>query len=152
MNYTDMIKNAPNKSEELMWRTIEQVNALINDLQKSHPDKAKAFLLSLYSTLYGNHFNEPFARDSVASMFHTAKDGHTVTGEAITPERAFPALIPSGNKELYWDAYVGANAFLHDLARTNLSEAQILDCAREFWFSDDDFPEGGKILWYSINK
>ena len=152
ISYTDMVRNAPKPSDELMWQTVEEVNALVEELARSHPEKAKAFLMRQYALMYGNRFNEAFARQSVSDMFHTAKDGHLVSGQVIEPDRAFAALVPSGNMDLFWDAYVAANAFLHDLARTSFSESQILDAAREFWFADDDFPNGGKVLWYFLNK
>lgn len=153
MNYKDMVKNAPKKSEQIMWESVEAFSDLLEKLKVSHPDMARAFLMKEHERMYGPHFDEAMARETVDGMYHKNSKGEVVKGEAVSPEDAM-VLIDGidGAEDMAWDAYVGANGMMHDLARSSMSSRQIMDLARVFWFEDDDFPGESKVFWYYSNK
>ena len=37
---------------------------------------------------------------------------------------------------------------MHDLSNTGLSDAQIMNVARHFFFHDEDFSDENKVFWY----
>ena len=110
-------------------------------------------LLSEYVATNGRHFNESLAKAVVEGMWHKDANGEIVRGELVDLRPAASVMLdgmPSEEKEkCEWDAYVGANAFLHDLADSGLNDNRIADTARSFWFHDDDLDtEGSKVFWY----
>lgn len=151
MNYQELVKNAPKKSEEVMWGSVEAVSELVEKLKEEHPEIARRFLMAEYSRMYGPHFCEELAREEVAKMYHYNADGEKVQGEAVSADDAVGYLAPDKDAELRWDAYVAANGFAHDLARTRLSRDEIMSAARAFWMEDDDF-DGSKVFWYYSSK
>lgn len=156
MNYIDMVRNAPNKSESVMWESVSAISELLDSLKEHHPEMASKFIMKEYGRMYGNHFNEEMARDIVSAMFHYTKHNDTVKlvkGEAVSVEDAQKIVEGKADAEtLKWDAYVGANGFLHDLANTDLTNQQILQAAKVFWFHDDDFGGDEKVYWYYSSK
>lgn len=151
MNYLELVKNAPNKSEKKMWASIESISKLLEKIEEKDHEIVKNFVLDEYESMYGPHFNEIMAKEVVSTMHHK-KDGMTISGEVIPVEECMSMVVET-NRTLIWDAYVGMNAFAHDLARANLSKEDLVATAYEFWFNDDDFPEGkSKVWWYFRNK
>lgn len=138
MNYLSLVQNAPNCSEETMLQAVAHTSRLIDQLWQTHQPIAARFIVEQYEIMYGPHFNEQLARDTVAQMYH---DG--IRGQIITPEESAP-IAP----EQPWDAYVAANALAHDLAPLNLQRKDLLQAAKAFWFHDQDFPSDNKIFWY----
>lgn len=147
MHYIDLVREAPLKSEDIMWQSVAAISSLIDRLWQSHQPIARQFMLQEYERLYGPHFNEELARATVSEMYHSTDPGKMVRGEIVTPEEA--ATI---NPAQPWDAYVAANAFAHDLAPLNMSRRDLLQAAKAFWFHDEDFPSDTKIFWYVKNK
>ena len=97
----------------------------------------------------GPHYNECFARMDVAAMRHKGKAGEH-KGEHWNMEQVATAIkgmsIP-GNTNI-WDVYVALNANWHD-KEVKFSEwfgpdaeKKIIDDAINFYFLDDDAPEG----------
>ncbi len=147
MNYYDMVRNAPNKSEEIMWQSVRAISELLD----KHPEIARAFLINQYKAMYGEHFNETMARDAVHKMYH--HDGsNDVRGEIITPDDAMLLVSDKDNPEKWrWDAYVAANSFAHDIAGEGLAIKHLLMLAKRYWFCDVDFTGHNKIFWYYSN-
>lgn len=153
MNYLNMVRNAPKKSEKIMWESVEAFSELLEKMKSSHPDMARAFLMKEHERMYGPYFDEEMAREVVSCMFHYNAKEEKIQGEAVTPEEAFEMLDGIEHAdEKRWDAYVGANGFMHDMARSNLSSRQIMEMAKVFWFEDDDFDGESKVFWYYSNK
>ena len=105
-----------------------------------------------YISANGKHFNESLAKKLVEDMWHEDKNGTRIEGEAVTFNEAQMLLQGLDAKKvdkMQWDAYVAANATMHDIANTGLSKNDILNVAKHFWFHDDDMDEGcHKIFWY----
>lgn len=105
---------------------------------------------SEYESLNGKRMNEMFARMAVSKMHHT-ENGKKVSGEVVTVSDAMSILegMTAEEKEAHkWDAYAGANGYMHDLASTGMSKDAIMKAAKHFWFHDEDFPEDDKVYWY----
>lgn len=87
----------------------------------------------------------------VSEMHHTDLRSEVVQGAIVGPEEAMMLLDgmdEESKKQLRWDAYAAANAFMHDLGNTGMDKKMILEAARLFWFHDEDFPEKNKVYWY----
>ncbi len=102
--------------------------------------------------MYGPHFNEEMAKEEVSKMHHTAMNGETINGEMISVEQTYNMLPSELREQGKWDAYIGVNAFMHDLAKTDISTEDISRAAIDFWFDDEDFPIKDKVWWYFSNK
>ncbi len=105
-----------------------------------------------YIAVNGKHFNESLAKIVVQGMWHEDKTGNRIEGEAVTQTesmRLLEGLTAKQVDKMQWDAYVAANAMMHDLANTGLSKADILNVAKHFWFHDEDSEDGcHKIFGY----
>lgn len=153
MRYEEMVRRAPMKSEEVMWQSIGAVDALLERLEKVAPDEARRFMMGEYARMYGGRFCEEMAREEVARMWHYNDKGEKVEGEMVTVDAVDALLGGVGDAgHMRWDLYVGANAMMHDLARTDLTERQIMEVAKVFWLQDDDFAGESKVMWYFKNK
>ena len=109
-------------------------------------------LLDEYISANGKHFNESLAKRVVEAMWHEDASKKKVEGEAINATdavRLLEGLDAEKQRKMQWDAYVAANATMHDIANTGLSKSDILNVAKHMWFHDDDSEEGcHKIFWY----
>lgn len=61
------------KGESTMWATLEIVSEAIE--KKMSEEDRHHLLRKLYGAMSGEHYNEDFAAEDVAKMYHTAKDG-----------------------------------------------------------------------------
>jgi len=151
LNYYDIVTSSSG-DETVMLESVKRVCALVDDMAKAHPDKAEKFLRDEYVALNGRHFNEALARKTVSEMWHKDASKRVVTGEAVTPEEAQVLLNGMDNEKAekcYWDAYVAANAFIHDTAKSEVPRPELLKVARAWWFHDDDMEDGHhKVFWY----
>lgn len=151
MNYKDIVMSSLHDDEKEMWRSVDRINAFLEHLKENHPEKVRRFLKQEYEALNGQHLNEDAARMVVSNMYHTENDNKIVRGEAVSVQDAQQLLegMDEDHMEAYkWDAYAGANGFMHDFAKTGMSRAQIMNAAKHFWFHDEDFSDGGKVYWY----
>lgn len=107
--------------ESDMWEAVKRVNAIAD----------KKFVKREYEVLNGKHFNEYFALKEVSEMY-SSKNGGQVSGELISLDevRRRVSDIPKVN---VYDAYVGINGFLHDLANSRLSTEEIINAAKTFF-------------------
>lgn len=153
MRYEEMVRKAPKKSEEVMWQSIGAVDELLERMARVAPDEVRRFLMDEYARMYGGRFGEEMARDVVAQMWHHNERGDKVCGEMVGIDAVDALLGGVGDAgAMRWDLYVGANAMMHDLARTDLTERQIMEVAKVFWLMDDDFAGESKVMWYFRNK
>lgn len=149
MNYCDIVKQSPSGGEKGMWSGVKRVSDFLEKQREKDPDEVRKFLKSEYIAMNGKHLNQHVAMQLVADMHHS-EGVNTIKGELVRPETAETELLKGENKgdEWYWDAYVAANAMMHDLANTGLSEAQIMHVAKHFFFHDEDFSDENKVFWY----
>ena len=109
-------------------------------------------LLDEYIAHNGRHFNETLAGRIVSGMWHEDRDKKIVEGEVVTPIEAQQLLVGMTDekaKKYYWDAYVAANAFVHDTAKADIPKAEVMKMAKVWWFHDDDKEDGcHKVFWY----
>ena len=150
LNYKELIQSSQG-SEDKMWESVEHVCRFLDELKGTHPEKVRKFMEAEYEALNGQHLNEWVARKMVQMMHHTAADGSTVKGEAVTPEEAMTLIADKPAEKqakCKWDAYVAANAFAHDLGATGMSKADIMMAAKAFWFHDEDLGNKHKVYWY----
>lgn len=115
-------------------------------------NKNYSILLEEYIHHNGRHFNESLAKRIVSEMWHEDKNKKIVEGEAVTVSEAMSLLegmTQEKQVKMQWDAYVAANAFVHDTANAEVPKAEIMRIARYWWFHDDDFDdECHKVFWY----
>lgn len=150
MNYKKLVEGAPIKSEEVMWGSVAAVSELVDELWKSHPDIARRWMMKEYARMYGDHFGKEMAEATVKEMWHM-RNGERIDGEQVTVGEVRQMLPEEQREEWAWDAYVGANAFMHDLAGTGLQRRDVVALANAFWLHDDDFKCCNKVMWYFSN-
>ena len=150
MDYKDIVKSSLHDDEKEMWGSVDRINGFLEHLKEHHPEKVKRFLKQEYEALNGRHLNEEAARNIVSNMYHT-ENGKTVRGEAVSVQDS-QQLINGMDEEhmeaCKWDAYAGANGFMHDPAGTGMSRDAVMKAAKHFWFHDEDFSDSGKVYWY----
>ena len=153
LTYYDIVKGADG-DEDMMWEGVKRVSELVDELKETNPEKAAEFLEQEYLAMNGKHFNETLAKVTVADMWHKDPNGNTVKGEAVTPQDAQTLLTGKTDeyaKKHYWDAYVAANGFMHDLGKAGLPKSEIMSAAKAFWFNDDDREDPShKVAWYYL--
>lgn len=150
MKYIDIVKSSPSGGEKMMWGSVERISDFLCKMMKEEPEMVSHFLKSEYEAMNGKHINEWLANELVSRMYHT-ENGKRVDGEVVTVEEASRLLDGMPDEmadKLEWDAYVGANGFMHDLTATGMTKDAILKAAKHFWFHDDDFTESDKVYWY----
>jgi hypothetical protein len=151
ITYKDIIKHSPRGSEAKMWDEVERVDCLIDKLRKENPEMARKFMREAYEAMNGKHINEWLAREMVEKMWH-GEDTKKVMGELVTPSDAMQLLAgmeAEKVEKMKWDAYVAANAFMHDSVESGVAKNDILRIAKHWWFHDADMDEGcHKVYWY----
>lgn len=103
------------------------------------------------------HFTEDEARMIVGNMYHY-ENGNRINGEYFTMKRA-KELYEMYKGSLYGDVactdlYIALNAQYHDYCPLyrqwfgNQAESKIIESAITFWFKDDDYIKGSKVMNY----
>lgn len=106
---------------------------------------------------YNTHFSEHEAKAIVNDMYHYY-NGKKVSGEIFSMDKA-RELCNTHKRTLYGDVdytdiYVAINAQYHDycsLFKTwfgNNIDNKIIESALLFWFKDDDYKKGSKVMHY----
>lgn len=151
MTYKEMIKSAK-ADEKKMWKSIEEIDALLS-VVKQHDEKAYYdFLRSSYGVLYGNHYaDKEFADWDVERMSSTQADGSKLSGAYWTCEQTLEAVKGMGvnipSEVTKWDIYVALNAAKHDWGR-KYSDEDVVQIAWMFYFDDEDFEGMDKVFRY----
>ena len=107
--------------------------------------KERNYFKDEYINHNGPHFNENLARLIVTDMWHEDAKGFHVEGEVVTPmdsRSLLDGFEPNKIEKMQWDAYVAANAFMHDLSSTGLPKDAVMKAAKAFWFHDEDSEDG----------
>lgn len=136
-------------NEQTMWKSIEHVDELLEQIKDAHPDVYWDFIYDTHEDIYGPHYNDAFAEYDVKELWYTDKQGEKHHGPHWTKDEVLNAwhgkAFPSNTTDC--DKWVAANAFYADLCKA-LDDQQILDAAYLFWFADEDSDSDGKIWQY----
>lgn len=151
MKYKKMIEDARSKgtaTEQKMWESVANIDGLLGMLEKEHPDLYKKFMREQYELLMGPHYNEEWAEDDLKKLKYKDANGNMQTEPHWTKSEVVGATnglsFPAGTTDC--DKYVAYNSMYADMNR-KFTDAQILDAAYLFYFSDDDAP-AGKVWRY----
>ena len=150
--YKKMIEEARKTgraNEDAMWRSVENVEDLLEDLREEHPEKYWHFIRKEHEALYGPHFDCQFAKNTVERLEYTDAEGVRQTGAHWTPEQVEAAWARKAFKPgtTPWDKYVGANAMYADLCK-EFGDEDVLKAAYLFYFADEDWKGDGKVWQY----
>ena len=160
--YYDMVKANFNKlrnDEASMWKHIELVDELLEEMAKPHKERYWKVLRDTHEIMYGKHFNREYAEWEVEQMFHKDKEGRVYRGEHWSYDAttgvmsSYKTMLPS--EVTPCDFYVALNAQWHDyhcFMREHLPEEEaeeaIIESAVKFWFLDDDWEDAEKVWEY----
>lgn len=150
--YKKMIEEARKTgraSEDAMWKSVENVEELLEDLREEHPEKYWHFIRKEHEVLNGPHFDCHFAKHTVEGLEYTDAEGVRQTGAHWTPEQVEAAWARKAFKPgtTPWDKYVAANAIYADLCK-EFSDEDVLKAAYLFFFADEDWKGDGKVWQY----
>jgi hypothetical protein len=144
MRYKEMIEEAKKKgyaSDKVMWDSVDDLDDMLCELKKEHPEKYWKFIRKQHGIMYNYHYDEEFARWDVEHMKPLGMYWTPAQVEDATKGMAFPPGTT------LWDKFVGFNAFANDLHGT-IPDDQIIKASYAFWFADKDFGKEGKIWRY----
>lgn len=139
-----MIEEAKKKglaSEKVMWDSVDDLDDMLCDIKREHPDKYWKFIRKQHGIIYNNHYDERFARWDVEQMKPLGMYWSLPQIEEVAKGMAFPAGTTP------WDKFVAFNSFANDLHDT-IPDEQIIKAAHAFWFADKDWKGEGKIWKY----
>ncbi|MBO7171779.1 MAG: hypothetical protein J6V52_02345 [Bacteroidaceae bacterium] len=150
--YKNMIQEARKTgraNEDAMWRSVENVEELLEDLRQANPEKYWHFMRKAHESLNGPHFDCQFAKYTVEGLEYTDAEGVRQKGAHWTPEQVEAAWARKAFKPgtTPWDKYVGANAMYADLCK-EFSDEDVLKAAYLFFFADEDWKGDGKVWQY----
>lgn len=145
--FTDA-KKAGVTSEAKMWRSVAAMAPAMAILEAEHPEEYWDMMRTQHEILWGPHYDEDFANYDVAQLHWTGKDGqmhhgaHWSKQQVVDATRGMP--FPAGVTDC--DKYVAFNSYYSDMCK-DMDEAAILHGAYQFFFADEDAPDG-KIWRY----
>lgn len=134
-----------------MKEFFDKMQFSFNNMDSEEKEKFHDLMKMVHEGFKGDHFNEAYARHEVSKMFHIESSKKYV-GEKFDMNKArevfekYRGIIPAENTIA--DVYVAINAQYHDyvvLFKSWFSdncEHKIIESAINFWFRDDDCPEG----------
>lgn len=142
-------RKAGRANEDTMWKSVENVEELLEDLREEHPEKYWHFIRKEHEALNGPHFDCQFAKHTVEGLEYTDAEGVRQTGAHWAPEQVEAAWARKAFKPgtTPWDKYVGANAMYADLCK-EFSDEDVLKAAYLFYFADEDWKGDGKVWQY----
>ena len=158
MRLKELVKDYQSKglgSEKKMWLAVEALDTAMMYLKEKNPKAYDEAMRDMHEVFCGPHYNEAFALEDVACMYHKNKKGETVKGEHWNMEQVLNAIkgLPIPGNATPYDVYVALNANWHD-KETRFSEwfpeeheKRIIEDSVSFYFNDMDAPEG-KIWVY----
>lgn len=151
MKYKEMLESAKAKglaSEAIMWESIDDVEAMLCELKEREPARYWRFMRKQHGMLYKNHYDEDFAMWDVRNLKYKGKNGEARQGAHWNLEQVKDATkgLAFAGDVTDWDKYVAYNAMYSDMCRS-FDDADILTMAYDFYFKDEDAPQG-KIWIY----
>lgn len=144
MHYREMLEEAKAKgltSEKIMWESVDDIDDMLCEMKREHPDKYHKFMRKQHGIIHGGHYDGHWAAKDVKAMKPLGEHWSV----AQTTEATKGMAMPGGANE--WDRYVALNAFANDLHGT-LTDEQIIKAAHAFFFADKDWNGGCKVWEY----
>lgn len=150
LSFVDMAEEYTGGNDS-MRQFFDKIQYNLSNMDEEEKEELHKVMRSLHQGIKGEHFNEQYAKHEVSKMFHIEGNKKYV-GEKFDMSKArevyemFRSMIPQDNTIA--DIYVAINAQFHDyivLFRSwfgNNAEQKIIEAAVNFWFKDDDCPEG----------
>ena len=149
-------------NDVVMWATTKRVSDMLCPMKESKPDEYWAFMKKIYSDMVGAHYNEHFSTWEVAQMQHKGTDGILRKGAHWTLEQVQEVFAkikgqikPTDN---IYDVFVALNSFYHDNCNLyqkwfvgqekDAIESKIIEGAINYFFKDEDAPDGKIWLYY----
>lgn len=164
MTYYDLVKTyGTGKGESAMWKSLEVVSGMVEEMKTSHPDKYWHLIKKTYEAMCSPHFNEEFGMWQICHMFYHDKAGNVHHAPNWTKEQyrqAYELHKSKLNGYTCWDFAVAMEMQLTDyycLIRAwfpSASEEDMKMRAIEMaviYLNDVDDEEEGKI-WRRFNK
>lgn len=152
MTYKQIVQSARDRglnTERAMESSVNSVSELLESMKDSHPDIYTRFLMKTHENLFGPHYNDDFASETVNSLEYTDEHGKRHTGPHWTMQEVLSATqgkaFPNGTTDC--DKYVAYNAAYADFCK-KFDEEDILDIAYLFFFADEDWHSPGKVWKY----
>lgn len=142
-------------NEEPLWRSVDR---MAEELSGRGERATELLYRAVHEDFYGPHYNKDLAEIAVEKMFHKSASGETIHGgrwsiaQAQELFAAYKGKMKSPKDNVY-DLYVALNAMYSDLGEQFKKdfgeewEKKLADYTVEFWFQDDDAPDG-KIWRY----
>lgn len=158
--------NTSNISNKDLLEAINNLYPAMNMVQENDPKCFWKAMRNFHKHIFGNHFNEMYAKYQVSNMFHMKRNGTKCTGEIYSMEEAkhiYDKYVRnvSTNYNCY-DVYVAINAQYHDYAcmysewYSDITKEEldnkIIASAIKFWFKDDDAEDGKVWNYFDINN
>jgi hypothetical protein len=150
-HYKELVSHmiATEKNLEKWHQFAEVLEEAVEHFQHHEKEEFMEMKHDLHELLYGEKFDEKFARHKVSKMYHLCPEKGKMTGEKVSIEQAREYLqkykIPTTCE---WDAYVALNATYHDNKALFKKwfpedwEEKLAEEAIEIYFKDSDAPEG----------
>lgn len=142
-------KRAGKIDDHKLWKSIENVSELLEDLYVGHDKEYCKFLRKQHELLFGQHYDKEFARSDVAMLSYSDKNNTTHTGEhwSIEQIEELSHTLQLPKDYTVWDLYVAANVMYSDLCR-HFNDEQIIQVTCSLFFHDEDYKGEGKIWEY----
>lgn len=144
MHYREMLEEAKTKgltSEKIMWESVDDIDEMLCQLKRDHPDKYHKFMRRQHGIIHNDHYDEHFAIHDVKEMKPIGEHWSCKDIEDAVRGMVFSADVTK------WDKYVALNAFANDLHGV-IPDEMIIKAAYAFWFADKDWQGNGKIWKY----
>ena len=155
-------KYGEGKGESTMWSTLSIVSDAVESMMT---EKEKESLIrEIYGVMSGKHYNEEFAKEDIAKMYYTDKNGEKHYGP-YWPESALRSLYERHKGEIpgynCWDWMVTMSMIKSD--NCNVLSEWFPDDSEELrnerivrlavnWLRDPDSPMGQTKIWSYFNS
>lgn len=154
--YKEMIEKAKAEgfaSEKTMWQSVDSLSDMLCIIKKEHPEMYWDFMRKQHGIMYGNHYNEDFAKWDVSQIKYTNKEGKETFGAYWTVEQIEEATatmkFPASTTK--WDKYVAFNGAWADFCK-KFDAQDVLSIGYSFYFADEDWGSNTKIWEYMMCK
>lgn len=151
MRYKEMIEEAKAKgltSERIMLDSVDDLDDMLCEMKREHPEKYWKFMRKQHGLLYNNHYDEKFARWDVEQLRYTNQKGEKKSGEywSVSQVEEATKTMSFPNGVTIWDKYVAANAAYSDWCR-KFDDKQVLEAMYLFYFADEDWDNASTKIW-----
>lgn len=146
------IKSARQKglsAENVLDLCSDVFDSVLEYVEMKHPEMYESVVRKLHEKLSGPHYDKAWAEIDVNNISYSNRDKRSCAGAHWTMNEVLDAtrgkVFPKDTTD--FDKYVAYNAMYADMS-SKFDDAQILDMAYLFYFSDEDWNGEGKIWQY----